>query len=72
MNIESLQINETLKLRLSSLLNEFESYRDWNKEMSPVVKNKVESTLTIEEGKAEKAINKFLNKFFFSEFDMAS
>ncbi|TYP96056.1 hypothetical protein C7447_11015 [Tenacibaculum adriaticum] len=74
MNIENLQIDEALKLRLNSLLNEFESYRGYNKEIltGPVKIDKVESTSIMEEGKAEKAINKFLNKFFFSEFDMAS
>ncbi|MDY0781529.1 hypothetical protein [Tenacibaculum sp. IB213877] len=76
MNIEVLSIEDALKVKLSSMLNEFESYRIANGDLSVKMK-KVEDTISVTEKvevkkKRDKALNMLLSKFFFSEFDMAS
>lgn len=63
MSIGNLQIDESLKTRLSLLLNEFESYRISNMENSP------EPTLTTtQKVEIEEKKESFFKKFFFSDF----
>ena len=64
MSIINLDIDEALKMRLSLLLNEFESYRISN--IQSVITEPVLSETKIKEIKEKK--NSFFQRFFFSDF----
>ncbi|TYQ00353.1 hypothetical protein C7447_101965 [Tenacibaculum adriaticum] len=65
MSVHNLQIDEALKLRLDFLLNEFESYRLQNVNIS---KKKQKVTSQKQKEIEEKKVS-FLKSFFFSEFN---
>lgn len=64
MSIHNLQIDESLKTRLSLLLNEFESYRLAN--IEPISKKPILTSIEKTEIKEKK--QSFFKKFFFSDF----
>ena len=64
MSIRNLEIDESLKTRLSFLLNEFESYRVSNMELA-IATPELTGALKTE---IRKKIISFFKKFFFSDF----
>ena len=64
MSIINLEIDDSLKARLNLLLNEFESYRIGNMNLSQVVPELLED----EKKEIEEKKISFFKKFFFSDF----